>query len=205
MRSKRWYDYLWIWSIVYLALGFFNILFAWLGLIDFLLPLIIAVFKGDKFFCNHLCGRSQLFCVLSKNLKLSRNKNTPRWMGSKWFRYAFLAFFLTMFALMLHQTYLVFAGASSLKQVVKLLWSVKVPWKWAYTIKTVPEWVTQFGYGFYSIMLTSSLIGLAVMVLYKPRTWCAFCPMGSMTQLICKAKNHKKSEYSLNADDDRNK
>jgi len=38
-------------------------------------------------------------------------------------------------------------------------------------------------------MLTSLLIGLIVMVLYKPRTWCAFCPMGTMTQSICKLKN----------------
>ena len=33
------------------------------------------------------------------------------------------------------------------------------------------------------------LLGLIVMVLYKPRTWCAFCPMGTMTQSICKLKN----------------
>ena len=33
------------------------------------------------------------------------------------------------------------------------------------------------------------LLGLIVMVLYKPRTWCAFCPMGTMTQGICKLKN----------------
>ena len=38
-KKKPWYSYLWLWSIVYFALGFFNILFAWLGLIDFLLPL----------------------------------------------------------------------------------------------------------------------------------------------------------------------
>ena len=29
--KKRWYDFLWIASLLYLALGFFNILFAWLG------------------------------------------------------------------------------------------------------------------------------------------------------------------------------
>ena len=40
-----------------------------------------------------------------------------------------------------------------------------------------------------SLMLTSLLLGLIVMVLYKPRTWCAFCPMGTMTQGICKLKN----------------
>ena len=30
-----------------------------------------------------------------------------------------------------------------------------------------------------------------LMVLYKPRTWCAFCPMGTMTQGICKLKNNE--------------
>ena len=38
-KAKHWYDYLWICAILYFTLGFFNILFAWLGMIDFLLPL----------------------------------------------------------------------------------------------------------------------------------------------------------------------
>ena len=40
MKAKHWYDYLWVYAIIYFALGFFNILFAWLGMIDFLLPLL---------------------------------------------------------------------------------------------------------------------------------------------------------------------
>ena len=126
-KAKHWYDYLWVYAIIYFALGFFNILFAWLGMIDFLLPLFLAIFGGNKFFCNHLCGRGQLFSKLGTDLKCSRCKPTPRWMSSKWFRY--------------------------------------------------------------SLMLTSLLLGLIVMVLYKPRTWCSFCPMGTMTQGICKLKN----------------
>lgn len=60
MKAKHWYDYLWVYAIIYFALGFFNILFAWLGMIDFFLPLLLAIFGGNKFFCNHLCGRGQL-------------------------------------------------------------------------------------------------------------------------------------------------
>ena len=52
--KKHWYDYLWIVSLTYLILGFFNILFAWLGMIDFLVPLGFAVFGGNKYFCNSL-------------------------------------------------------------------------------------------------------------------------------------------------------
>lgn len=47
MKKKHWYDYLWIWSILYFALGFFNILFAWLGMIDFLLPVMIAMISRN--------------------------------------------------------------------------------------------------------------------------------------------------------------
>ena len=46
--KKHWYDYLWIFSLTYLILGFFNILFAWLGLICFFVPLIISLAKGTK-------------------------------------------------------------------------------------------------------------------------------------------------------------
>ena len=115
-KNKHWYEYLWIWTIVYFALGFFNILFAWLGMIDFILPLIFAIAGGNKWFCNHMCGRGQLFWVLGRNLKCSRKKPAPKWMASKWFRYGFLTFFLTMFGTMVFQTYLVFSGTESLRK-----------------------------------------------------------------------------------------
>ena len=191
--KKHWYDYLWIWTIIYFALGFFNILFAWLGMIDFLLPLAIAIFGGNKFFCNNLCGRGQLFTVLGKKCRCSRNRRPPKWISSKVFRYGFLIFFLTMFSNIIYQTWLVYGGAANLREVVKLFWTFRVPWGWAYTAGTTADWIAQFSFGFYSLMLTSTLIGLIVMIVYRPRTWCSFCPMGSMTQLICKAKNRGES------------
>lgn len=129
--KKRWYDYLWIASLTYLVLGFFNILFSWLGLLCFFIPLLISVVKGTKGYCNRYCGRGQLFGLLGGRFGLSRKKDIPSWMKSKAFRY-----------------------------------------------------------GFYSVMLTSTILGLLTMILYKPRSWCVYCPMGTMTQLICKAKKH---------------
>ena len=190
--KKRWNDYLWSWTIVYFALGFFNILFAWLGLIDFMVPLFVAIFSGSKAFCNRYCGRGQLFQQLGGCLKCSRNAKAPRFLASKWFRYGFLVFFLTMFGNMIFQTYLVAAGGRNLGEAIKLLWLFRVPWDWAYTAGTVADWIAQFSFGFYSIMLTSTIIGLVVMILFKPRAWCSFCPMGTMTQMICKIKAKEK-------------
>ncbi|MDL2318455.1 4Fe-4S binding protein [Eubacteriales bacterium OttesenSCG-928-A19] len=186
MRKKKWYDYLWIVSVLYLVLGFFNILFAWLGLICFIVPLAIAIAGGGKAYCNKYCGRGKLFELVGQNIGLSRKKTPPAFLSSPWFRYGFLAFFMTMFGLMLFNTYLVFSGAG-LKEAVTLLWVFKLPWHWTNTSMVSP-WIAQFAFGFYGVMLTSTVLGFITMLLYKPRSWCVYCPMGTMTQMICKAK-----------------
>lgn len=186
---KRWYDYLWIVTIAYMILGFVNILFAWLGLICFFVPLGISVIKGNKSYCNKYCGRGQLFDLLGNKWRISRKRNVPVFLKSSWFRYGFLIFFLIMFGTMLFSTYMVFAGRSGLREVVKLLWTFQLPWHFAYHGTAFDPWVAQFAFGFYSVMLTSAVLGMITMVLYKPRSWCVYCPMGSMTQGICKLKN----------------
>jgi polyferredoxin len=187
MKKKHWYDYLWIASVVYLALGFFNILFAWLGMICFIIPFAFALIKGDKTYCNVYCGRGQLFELLGGNFGFSRKKAPPKFLRSNWFRYGFLTFFMVMFFMMLYSTYLVFAGAD-LKEAVTLLWVFKLPWHWTETAIVTP-WVAQFAFGFYGVMLTSTVLGLVTMILFKPRSWCVYCPMGTMTQGICKIKH----------------
>lgn len=189
MESKKtWHNYLWIVSALYLVLGFFNILFAWLGLICFMVPLLIAIWDGSKTYCNKYCGRGQLFELLGGKLNLSRNRDIPRWLRSKWFRYGFLIFFMTMFFNMLFSTWLVFSGVRELREVVTLLWTFKLPWHWANN-STVSPWIAQFAFGFYSVMLTSTVLGLITMLLFKPRSWCVYCPMGTMTQGVCKLKH----------------
>ena len=187
--KKRWFSHLWLFSTTYLILGFFNILFAWLGLICFFTPLCIALAGGGKAYCNRYCGRGQLFELLGGKFGLSRKKNIPAFLRSPWFRYGFLVFFMTMFSLMLYSTYLVFAGAP-LRETVSLLWVFQLPWHWAYPVHVNP-WIAQFAFGLYGIMLTSTVLGLVTMVLYKPRSWCVYCPMGTMTQGICKLKNRR--------------
>lgn len=191
-NAKKWYDYLWITSTLYLILGFFNILFAWIGLLCFFIPLIISIVKGNKSYCNKYCGRGQLFDILGSKLKLSMKKDCPSFIRSKLFRYGFLIFFLTMFINMLFTTYLVFADTKDLAQFVTVFWTFKLPWQFAYH-GAMSAWIAQFAFGFYSVMLTSTILGLITMIFFKPRTWCVYCPMGTMTQTICKLKHRGKN------------
>ncbi len=187
MQAKKWSDYLWIGEITYLVLGIFNIAFAWLGMIFFLTPLLISIFSGTKGYCNNYCGRGQLFAKIGA--KFSRNKPLPKFIRSSFFRYGFLTFFMVTFINVIYVTYLVFAGSANLSETVTLLWTFQLPWQFASSLDITP-WVAQYAFGFYSIMLTSNVLGLITLLLYKPRGFCVYCPMGTMTQGICKLKHN---------------
>lgn len=186
-QKKTWKEYMWILSALYLFLGLFNVLFAWLGLLCFTIPLAMAILGKGKSYCNTYCGRGQLLDLMGNKMKLSKYNNIPKFLKSKWFRYGFLIFFMTMFINMLFMTYLVFNQTNSLKEVITILWTFKMPWKVA-NVSMVSPWIAQFAFGFYSMMITSTLLGVITMLLYKPRSWCVYCPMGTMTHIISKAK-----------------
>lgn len=186
-RERKWYDYLYVITPIYLTLGFLNILFAWIGLLFFFLPLIFAAAGKGKLYCNRYCDRGQFLDLLGERFGISRRVALPRWIRSKAFRYGFLTFFMVMFINMLVVTWLVLTGLQELGTTVQLLWTFQLPWHWAYPVAVAPG-VAQFAFGFYGVMLTSTVIGLFSMLLFRPRSWCVFCPMGTMTQLISSAR-----------------
>ena len=48
--------------------------------------------------------------------------------------------------------------------------------------------VPQMGFVFVKLLLATSLLGIVLALLINPRTWCTFCPMGSMASWIGKRK-----------------
>ncbi|MDL2329000.1 hypothetical protein LJC71_04510 [Desulfosarcina sp. OttesenSCG-928-A07] len=112
----------------------------------------------------------------------------PVWLKSRWFRYLFMVYFLGMFGSVVAITCLVAFQARELDSAVKLFQAFRLPLNLAPSAGMFPDWVIQFAFGFYSLMLTSLALGLITMLLFKPRSWCVYCPMGTMTQTICKLK-----------------
>ena len=191
--TGSWKEKMWIVSILYFALGFFNIIFAWLGMLCFVIPIMMSIFGKEKAFCKSYCGRGQLFTLLGSGKKISLNSDLPAFLKSRWFRYGFLLFFMVMFVNMLFATWAVFSGSGSLNASVRLFWTFDVPWEWANRAgESIPLWAVQFAYGFYSLMLTSLILGLLSMLIYKPRSWCVYCPMGTATQMICKVREGER-------------
>lgn len=186
---KSWRNHLWVVTCVYFLLGLYNILFAWLGLIFFITPMLIAIFKGNKAYCNKYCDRGIAFRTLGGRLGVSRGKAVPGWLKSRWFRYAFMLYFFGMFASVIVATVLVAVQAQDVSGAIKIFQAFSLPLNVTAPVNIVPAWAVQFAFGFYSLMLTSLILGIITMLLFKPRAWCVYCPMGTFTQLICKLKS----------------
>ena len=75
--KKQWCDYLWILSLTYLILGFFNIMFAWLGLIWLFCSFAYLTDKGTKGYCNRYCEEASCLDCCGGTFGLSRKTDIP--------------------------------------------------------------------------------------------------------------------------------
>jgi len=50
------------------------------------------------------------------------------------------------------------------------------------------SWVTHLSYRFYSMMMTTTVLGLTLAIVYKPRTWCTICPIATISDSYIKFK-----------------
>ncbi len=198
MERKSWRNHLWIVTCVFFVLGLYDIAFAWLGLVFLFTPLLVAIMKRNKAYCNKYCDRGRFFRFMGEKFGLSRGKPMPAWMKSRWFRYLFMVYFFGMFGSVIAATWLVATEARELHSVVKIFQALRLPLNWTYSTDILPAWSVQFAFGFYSIMLTSFILGIITMLFFKPRSWCVFCPVGTMTQGICRFK--RKSCASLESE-----
>lgn len=187
MSKTHWYDWLWVAMITYLLLPLQNILFAWIGLAFMITPVLIAVFMGTKAYCNKYCGRGQLYQLFGGKLKLSRNVNPPRFLRARWFRYSFLVLFAVKFTMMIYASYTALSGAEQ----AALSWVLKRPWDLANS-----PFALQVASSIYMAMLATTVFGVLTMILFKPRSWCVYCPMGTMTQEICRLRHGKEASHA---------
>lgn len=190
MPKTRWYDWLWVAMVVYLLLPVYNILFAWIGLVFMITPVLIALFFGTKSYCNKYCGRGQLYQRLGGVLKISRNVKPPRFLRARWFRYAFLVLFAAKFGMMIHASYTALTASANVGEG-SWSWLFERPWE-----LTNSPFAMEIASSIYMAMLATTVLGVLTMLLFKPRSWCVYCPMGTMTQEICRVRHGKETSHA---------
>jgi len=171
---------LFIITVAYFLIAFVNITFALTAAVCMALPFILLYRTRRKTWCRGICPRADL---LTKLRPLNIGFKQPRWLNNgktakiMLFYFGINLFFITMSTVMV--------GLDRILPIdrVRLLIAFQLPWELPqlFSIEGLPAPLYHLSYRFYSLMLTSTLLGTILAVLFKPRTWCAICPINSIS------------------------
>lgn len=185
--KKKWTSKLYILTILFFALGFFNIIFAWLGFSCMIIPFILLAKDGKKTWCQNYCPRANLFTVLFK-YKLLAGKSVPKWVTKGKTKWVLLIYFgLNLFILFM-STIMVFMGRIDAMEKVRFMIVFQLPWNMPQllNISTIPNWAVHLSFRIYSMMFTTTVMGLVLGFMYKPRIWCTICPVNTISDIAIK-------------------
>ena len=154
LKTNRSFSFIsrfgWIFTILIGVVGQF-IPFLGLAVPFIMIALILtSLFKG-KYWCGNFCPHGSFFDNIT--LQISRNKKIPSLFGSRYFIAVVLIFFI-------------FNLSSRFFRI--------------YNLMGTTEFYEKLGFIFSNIYLMVLLTGSFLAIIINPRTWCKFCPMGTM-------------------------
>lgn len=151
-----WRKWAWIFTLVVAFGGLYE---PKLGLL--VLPviagLLITSFFTGRYWCGNICAHGSLYDQIL--LKYSRNTKIPKFFKSKTLIFLFFLWFGSRIVFKLYNVFTNFSGLSMLDKL---------------------------GFIFVSAYLMVLIIGVPIGLFYTPRSWCRFCPMGTMQRFSYK-------------------
>ena len=195
--KNSWIKYSYLFTILFFILGFFNIAFAWLGFFCLIMPFVFVIKDNKRTWCQSYCPRSNLFTRLFS--KIGAKSTIPRWLINGRGRKIMLVYFSINFAMICLSTLMVVLDKRDPLEKVRFLMAFQLPWVMPnlLDIGVMPDWVVHLGFRVYSMMFTTTIIGLMVGYFYRARTWCAICPMGTLSSLGLRKPNTKVSSEEV--------
>jgi hypothetical protein len=190
--KKKWTSKLYIITVLFFSLGFFNIIFAWLGFACLILPFVLLAKDGDKTWCKGYCPRASLFTKLLNGRSLT-GKAAPKWITAGKIKWVFLVYFTFNLFVLSMSTLMVFRGRREAMEYVRFMIAFRIPWDMPQflNIEGIPQWGVHLGFRVYSMMFTTTTIGMVLGWIFKPRTWCTICPVNTVSDLVIKNRKDK--------------
>lgn len=184
MRNHK---YLFLITISFFSLGFVNIHFSLLGFICMTLPIILLLKDRKKTWCQGYCPRAGLYTTCGKS-KTWNSLNTPRFFIKGNMKWIMLIYFGISLTFILMSTLGVSKGIKPAMEYLRFLIIIPLPFKMPqlFDIIELAPWITHLSYRFYSMMMTTTVLGLILALVYKPRTWCTICPIATVSDVILK-------------------
>lgn len=187
-KHKKWLAMV---PIAYFGIGLLDIHLAIVGSICMVLPFYFLVTTKQKGWCQHMCPRSYLLTHFGSMRKKARK--LPKWLRNPDFKTWMVYYFGFSLLVMSLTTTRVALGEMNAMEQVRLFFVMPVTDSLPQWVPFVEasSWVTHLAYRMYSMMLSTTLLGLVLGWLYPPRTWCAICPISTLSTQYIKAQKAK--------------
>jgi len=184
MRNHR---FLYLITLSFFILGFVNIHFSLLGVICMMLPFSLLYHSKRKTWCQGYCPRAALYSTIGKQKKWQSFK-TPSYFIKGDMKWIMLTYFGVSLFFIIMTTLAVARGIRQPMNYLRFLVMFPIPFSMpqAITFHQITPWITHLSYRLYSMMMTTTLLGLVLAVVYRPRTWCTICPIATISDTILK-------------------
>lgn len=168
-------DYYFILVILYFILSFVALEFAIIGFICLLYPVLTFYFKGSKKWCKTYCPRKSIFVNLTS--KFNIGLKAPRSLVGLKARKVVFNYFLINLFIVLMSTFMVANGNMIPMLTTRFLIVFKLFEVSPLLRFTSNPAIIHLSYRLLSMILTTFIIGVGYSILFKPRSWCAVCPI----------------------------
>lgn len=178
--------YLFLFTLLFFALGFVNIHFALLGFICMVVPFVLLIKNNKKTWCQGYCPRANLYSTCGK--LTAHNRKTPIFFIKGNMKWIMLTYFGISLFIITMSTIRVSSGMMPPMEMLRFLIFIPIPTELPQIIEfsNVVPWLTHLSYRMYSMMMTTTVIGLVLAIVYKPRTWCTICPIATVSDVYLK-------------------
>ncbi len=157
-------------------------------------PFILLARDKKKTWCQGYCPRANLYTKVGK-LPFARGGKTPKSFTKGKVKWYVLAYFSLNLLIMLGTTIRVAAGSMDPMNYPRFLlfFAFRSELPQLLPSANTAQWLSHFSYRFFSMMMTTSVIGLIMSLVYKPRTWCTICPVATMSDVALKGMKSSAS------------
>jgi hypothetical protein len=170
-------------TLLYFGLGFISILFGLLAFVCMGIPFILLARHRKKLWCSSYCPRASL---LMKTGTRKKTRTIPRQFSDGKLRTVMLWYFGLNLLFITGSTIQVAMGNMASMEYIRLF--IAIPLVSLPQLITVeaPSAVMHLSYRLYSMMLSSTILGIVLSRIYRPRIWCAICPVGTLSNALLK-------------------
>ncbi len=176
-------------TLTYFALGFVSILTANLALLCMTIPFILLAKAKKKVWCQHYCPRASLIDAVGKKDDWRKN---PTFITNGKLRSFMLWYFGLNLLFITGSTIQVALGRMSAMPYIRLFIAIPLFPLPQLLPAEAPQFLMHLSYRFYSMMLSTTIIAVVLARIYRPRIWCAVCPVGSLSNKYLSITQTKK-------------